>query len=287
MHELALCAGNGGLSLGLKLAVPTLRTVCYVEREAFAVEHLVRKGQAGALDEAPVWSDLSTFDGAPWRGVVDLVTAGFPCQPFSSAGARRGTDDERWLWPDIARVLREVRPGLVLLENVPDLVRRGLADVLASLAEIGLAAEWDVFSAGGVGAPHLRRRVFVLACDTDSDGKPAFALDDEVARLSRTLADPARGRRRTREQDRRTDAPHADGSGQQWAGSNAHEGRLGSEPEPWDPIEGRPEPVLRGVDDGPPDRVDRIRSIGNGVVPLVVAHAFRTLAARLGGGALT
>lgn len=94
MNGLALCAGVGGLELGLRLAIgPSYRTVCFVEREAFAAATLVARMEDEALDQAPVWDDLTTFDGRPWCGVVDLVAAGFPCQPLvrrrPAAGDRR------------------------------------------------------------------------------------------------------------------------------------------------------------------------------------------------------
>ncbi len=119
--------------------------------------------EEGHLEMAPIWDDLESFDGRPWRGVVDLLSAGFPCQPVSSAGKRRAQEDERWLWPHVARVVCEVRPRIVVLENVPGLLVRGFGDVLGELAALGFDAEWGVFSASGVGAPHVRRRIFVLA----------------------------------------------------------------------------------------------------------------------------
>ena len=129
MNGLALCAGVGGLELGLSLAIPGYRTVGYVERDTYAAATLVARMADSALDTALVWDDITTFDGRPWRGVVDIVSAGFPCQPWSAAGQRRGTKDKRWLWPDIARIVREVGPMLVYLENVPGLLAGGLGHV--------------------------------------------------------------------------------------------------------------------------------------------------------------
>jgi DNA (cytosine-5)-methyltransferase 1 len=162
LRVLGLCAGIGGLELGIARAAGAARTVCYVEREAFAAACLVARMAAGELGEAPVWSDLATFDGRPWRGRVDCVAAGFPCQPWSAAGKRQGTADERWIWPDIARVIREVGPSLVVLENVPGLLAGGLGHVLGDLASLGFDAEWGLFRASDVGAPHRRERLFVL-----------------------------------------------------------------------------------------------------------------------------
>jgi DNA (cytosine-5)-methyltransferase 1 len=161
---MALCAGAGGLELGLRIALgDDYRCVVYVEREAYAAAALVARMADQALDTAPVWDDLSTFDGKPWRGVVDIVSAGFSCQPWSPAGKRLGLDDERWIWPDIERVIREVGPEWVFMENVAGLVRGGLEHVLRDLATQGFAAEWDCVSAAEVDAPHLRERLFILA----------------------------------------------------------------------------------------------------------------------------
>jgi len=138
--------------------------VGYVEREAFSAAKLVERMEDAALDKAPVWDDLTTFDGKPWRGKVDIISAGFPCQPWSAAGQRKGTEDGRWIWPDVARIVSEVRPAHVFLENVPGLVwGGGLAPILADLSDLGFDAEWTALSARACGAPHRRERVFVLA----------------------------------------------------------------------------------------------------------------------------
>jgi len=164
VNGLALCAGIGGFELGLRLVFPEYRTVCFVERDAFAAATLVARMADEAMDRAPIWDDLTTFDGRAWRGVVDIVTAGFPCQPWSQAGAKRGTDDERWLWPAIWGIIRDVGPSLVVLENVPGLISGGgLGIVLGDLAEGGYDARWRCIRAADIGAPHLRDRVFILA----------------------------------------------------------------------------------------------------------------------------
>ncbi|HEY2592523.1 MAG TPA: DNA cytosine methyltransferase, partial [Chloroflexota bacterium] len=161
---MALCAGAGGLELGLRIALgDDYRSVVYVEREAYAAATLVARMADAALDHAPVWDDLTTFDGNGWRGVVDLVSAGFSCQPWSPAGKRLGIADERWLWPDIHRIVCEVGPDWVFLENVPGLVHGGLEHVLRDLAASGFDAEWDCLSAAEVGASQLRQRLYILA----------------------------------------------------------------------------------------------------------------------------
>ena len=162
-NVLSLCTGGGGLDLGIKLARPDFRTVCYVEREAFAVSVLVAAMEIGGLDQAPVWSDARTFDGRPWRGIVDCVIGGIPCQPWSYAGSRLGTADERDLWPDACRIIGEVGPGVVFLEEVSGFTWYFHERVGADLRGMGYRTAEGLFSAAEIGAPHERRRFFVLA----------------------------------------------------------------------------------------------------------------------------
>lgn len=351
LRTLHLCSGYDGFELALRLAGVRSRTVAHVERDAYAAATLVARMEDQALDRAPVWSDLTTFDGRAWRGAVDLVTAGFPCQPFSAAGEKRGVDDERWLWPAIGRIVRDVGPRFVLLENVPQLVGLGLPHVLADLAELGFDAEWGLLSAAAVGAPHKRERLWLLAhadvrqrqpasgerplsvlgdlgrCReavgyASSAGGPAIArgaLGDEGSPAGRTAhgADVADGagedvgdptgigrlpghRPRPDEPEGwRTDAQGAGGGladpcGPRPQGSRTGAGRV---QRAWPPgrddvegwrdwiADGGPEPSLRRVADGPPAGLaDALHLGGNGLVPLVAAHAFAELASRLGVG---
>jgi DNA (cytosine-5)-methyltransferase 1 len=168
VNGMALCAGVGMLDEGAKAAVEFLggeyRTICYVERDSFAAACLVARMEDAALEPAPIWDDLSTFDGRAWRGLVDCIAAGFPCQPWSQAGKGEGIGDERWIWPDIAQIVRDAEPSLVFLENVPGLVSGGgLHFVLDDLAQMGFDAQWGHFAARAVGANHQRERVFILA----------------------------------------------------------------------------------------------------------------------------
>lgn len=164
---LSLCAGAGGLDLGFKLAVPTARTVCYVEIEAYAAAVLAARIKDKALDDAPIWSDLRTFDARRWRGSVDWVIGGYPCQPFSQAGKRLGADDPRHLWPHIARILRECEAPAAFFENVQGHVSLGLREVRVEMEDMGYHVEAELVRAEEVGAPHRRSRVFILAY-TDS-----------------------------------------------------------------------------------------------------------------------
>lgn len=113
---------------------------------------------------APVWSDVRTFDGHPWRGAVDIIAGGFPCTDISLAGLGAGIDGEKsGLWREFKRIIREVGPRLVFVENVAALTSRGLDRVLGDLADLGFDAEWTTLSAGACGAPHRRNRIFILA----------------------------------------------------------------------------------------------------------------------------
>ena len=168
MNELSLFTGYGGFSLGLRLAGLQTRTVMYVEWERYPQEIIKARIKDGAIDDAPIWADISTLDGTQLRGVVDIITGGFPCQPHSVAGKGRGAGDERNLWPETARIIGEVRPRYVLLENVPGiLTNRYIGTVLGSLSELGYDAEWGIVSAADAGAPHRRKRWWCLAHKVD------------------------------------------------------------------------------------------------------------------------
>ena len=162
MNELALFAGAGGGILASQLI--GLRTVCAVEIDKYAASVLLARQNDKILSPFPVWDDVCTFDGRPWRGIVDVVSGGFPCQDISLAGRGEGISGARsGLWAEMARVVREVRPRFVFVENSPALVGRGLDVVLADLAKAGYDAEWCVLGADDVGAPHKRKRIWILA----------------------------------------------------------------------------------------------------------------------------
>jgi len=181
LDGISLCAGAGGLDLGLHIACPGYRTVGYVEREAFAAATLVARMEDKALDPAPVWDDLTTFDGRPWRGLVDILTAGYPCQPFSVAGRRLGEADPRHLWPHVARIIRECDPPIVFLENVANHLRLGFPEVARELVGMGYVLAAGLFTAAEVGAPHRRERLFILALrEGDELADPARLLGSEV-----------------------------------------------------------------------------------------------------------
>ena len=161
--HLSLCAGYGGIDLGLRRVISNLRTVAYAEIEAFACENLLARMEGGQLDAAPIWSDLKTFPWEQFSGLVDILTGGYPCQPFSSAGKRLGTEDERHLWPYIASGIRILKPRVCFFENVEGHISLGLSTVISDLEELGYTVSWGIFSASECGAPHQRKRVFILA----------------------------------------------------------------------------------------------------------------------------
>ncbi|EQA98914.1 DNA methyltransferase [Sphingobium baderi LL03] len=315
LDGISLCAGAGGLDLGLHIACSGYRTVGYVEREAFAAATLVARMEDKALDPAPVWDDLTTFDGRPWRGLVDILTAGYPCQPFSVAGRRLGEADPRHLWPHVARIIRECDPRLVFLENVANHLRLGFPEVARELVGMGYVLAAGLFTAAEVGAPHRRERLFILAVRdgdelADTQGNHGWAeLETCRTQCGRTgpagsggpVAD-ADGERREQAECgqpqecgsdtccRNVDDPDCPGL-QGWVDQSC---QCAGERPAWPPgpddadawemfLRHAPdlEPTVRRGADGLAHRVDRLRLCGNGVVPLVAAHALRTLASEL------
>ena len=162
MNELALFAGAGGGILGGKLL--GWRTVCAVEWEQYPASVLCARQNDGLLPPFPIWDDVQTFDGKPWRGIVDVVSGGFPCQDISAAGRGAGIDGERsGMWKEMARIIHEVRPRFAFVENSPMLTSRGLGTVLGDLAAMGFDAKWGVLGAADIGANHQRDRIWIVA----------------------------------------------------------------------------------------------------------------------------
>lgn len=162
MNELALFAGGGGGILGGHLL--GWRTVCAVEIDDYARRVLLARQRDGWLPRFPIWDDITSFDGLPWRGRVDVISGGFPCQDISAAGKGAGiTGSRSGLWTHMARIIGEVRPRFVLVENSPLLVSRGLDTVLCDLAALGYDAEWGVVGAHDAGAQHKRDRIWIVA----------------------------------------------------------------------------------------------------------------------------
>ena len=306
LHELALFSGAGGGILGGMLL--GWRTVCAVEIEPYPRATLQQRQDDGILHPFPIWDDITTFDGHPWRGAVDVVTGGFPCQDISPAGGGAGIEGSRsGLWGQMARVIGEVRPRFVFVENSPLLVRRGLAVVLGNFAKMGYDAQWCIISASDAGASHKRDRIWILAHanqfnenDRGSGTSPICGRRPEEAEIRRgeqtsdstlatTESEPKRpGLRQdepSRERRRRPgdgDCKNADASGQRPEGVNeagptpaaidrsGYGGYSG-----WWSVE----PAVGRVAYGVANRVDRIKTIGNGQVPGVAVLAWEILTA--------
>ena len=163
LRVMDLFSGIGGFSYGFKKA-GGFRTVAYCEIDPYCQAVLLARMRDGWLDTAPIHNDITKLDGKPWRGRVDVVTGGFPCQDISNAGKRAGIDGDRsGLWRDMGRLVCEVRPRYVVVENVESLLDRGMGRVLGDLAALGYDTDWSVLSACSVGAPHMRERVFIVA----------------------------------------------------------------------------------------------------------------------------
>ena len=294
-NVLSLCAGIGGLDLGVHIAVPEARTVCYLEREAFAAEKLAEKIESGALAEAAVYSDLKTFDGRAWRGVVDCIVAGLPCQPYSAAGKQQGDVDERYIWPEFFRILREVRPAVVFLENVSAFTA-WFRPIGEELSGMGFRLEVGLFSAREVSAPQKRERFFCLAYrsgpgfertrrllrEDENPPREAHLGDSDIE-----VADSELGGGRQRAEISQGREPLAiDGSNfPPGPADHAAWGRILAERPELAPALAKTQPAVRGVADGNADplanRIDKLRAYGNAVVPLQAARAFEVLSGRI------
>lgn len=144
---------------------------------------MVSKMEAGKLDSVPIWSDCKTFPAEPFKDRTDLFIASYPCQGFSSAGKRLGADDPRHLWPWVLRFVQQARPVRCFFENVEGHISLGLSTVISDLEAAGYKTTWGIFSASERGAPHRRKRVFIMAdSDTSTSGRLPFGEDEEESR---------------------------------------------------------------------------------------------------------
>ena len=289
----SLFSGVGGFDLGLERAGHEV--VWQVENDAYCQKVLAKH-----WPDVPCYEDVHDC-GAHNLAEVDVICGGFPCQPVSVAGKQRGQDDERWLWPEFARILRELRPKHCLVENVPGLLVRGMGDVLGDLAALGYSAEWGCVSAASVGAPHLRKRIFVIGYThghhddtltgvsrgtrTDTSGSGDVAHTDSERGWTPEILWPQRGDTSEFGHDgeagavAHTASQQSDGGGDNGggrprplpeSGNGGEEARsLGS----WWSVE----PNVGRVADGVPNRVDRLRGLGNAIVPQVAEWIGRRL----------
>jgi len=341
----SLCSGYDGIGIGLKRAIPNLRTIAHVEIETYAVANLIAKMEAGQLDACPVFSDLKQFPYRELRDRVTILSAGFPCQPFSSAGKRQATEDPRHLYPWIADGITAMRPRYVLLENVEGIISAKTGDgesvlkyVLGDLEGRGYSCAWGVFSASEVGAPHQRKRVFILgyassvgSCggSTDENGQQSEVFGSglestEVGNAKHDGSSTTQDRRSTCEEQEEGRMQELEGRCEQ--SQTQYPARPGEEQYEWEEprvvansksershgiekevkqerrecieqgneirsmhessscFTGKVEPrvtetqsELGGAVNGTSYRVDRLRLLGNGVVPDTCELAFKTL----------
>jgi DNA (cytosine-5)-methyltransferase 1 len=264
LRSISLFAGGGGLDLALERA-NIARTVCRVEHEVYSAAVLAARSSDLSLDDAPIWSEAQSFAGRPWRGVVDLVYGGFPCQDISRSGSGAGIEGSKsGLWFEFARLIQEIEPGFIFVENVGTLRKRGLKVILGQLASYGFDAEWDCFRASDIGAPHNRERMFILGynvANAKCNGSQV-QLEDWSA-----------------------------------SGSTQRASRGNQSFVPWPPgprdrsgweeyIRRYPmlEPAIRRGTDGSTNRVQRLRLLGNSVVPDQATYAWHTLYHRMMAG---
>lgn len=293
MNELALFAGAGGGILGGHLL--GWRTVCAVEINAFCCERLMQRQNEGHLPPFPIWDDVATFDGRPWRGIVDVVSGGFPCQDIS--GIKRdaaGIDGPRsGLWAHMARTIREIQPRHIFLENSPALSFRGAGRVLGDLSAMGYDARWGIIGAADAGFAHLRER-FWLVGHSRRPGLEGHAWHGqnagEGAPSHRPVTPPSL---RSAGWKRVVHSTDCDGEGNcPVCGSDfADCGCPGPTMDECQYAEwggalyGRAkirfiEPALGRVANGLANRMERISAIGNGQVPAVAKLAWEILSAR-------
>lgn len=293
MRELALFAGAGGGILASHLL--GWRTVCAVEIEPYPASVLVARQNDKALPPFPIWSNICTFDGRPWRGLVDIISGGFPCQDISAAGQGAGINGSRSkLWFEMLRVINEVQPRFVFVENSPMLRRRGLGAVLSGLSEAGYNATWTVLGADDLGAPHIRKRLWLLAENTRwqdllphaehaRDGRGQQREEGSSQAAEGGVADThGHGREALRLQagePRQTLGQEASGQPCGADSSPLGAANIDAGACPW----WRTEPRVGRVAYGVAHKVERIKCLGNGQVPIVAAAVFALLYGRLCG----
>jgi DNA (cytosine-5)-methyltransferase 1 len=354
INHLSLCTGYEGVGIGLRRVLPNLREIAYVEREGYATALLAKKMETGELASAPIHTDVKTFPYRRFLGQVDILSAGFPCQPFSSAGGRQSTEDPRHLFPFILEGIKQCRPELVFLENVEGIISSKTGDgesvlkyVLRSLEEVDYTATAGVFSASEVNAPHQRKRVFILAysnsCRSWKDWKNSIwsegieqsstsdwgsdnqtkdeqepkGREDELAysnewnvetrrRRPRTICPEGQGQRSSSDVTLSSETvANSESKGLQGRlinsaiekeeprtgntrteSTNAWPSRPNERQYSWEAprvinTKSPPQPKLGRATNGSKFRLDRLRILGNGVVPATAEKAFRVLANRL------
>jgi DNA (cytosine-5)-methyltransferase 1 len=288
---MALFAGAGGGILGGHLL--GWKTVCAVEWEPYPACVLVARQNDKILPTFPIWDDVQTFDGKPWRGLVDVVSGGFPCQDISSAGRGAGIDGERsGMWREMARIIGEVRPRFAFVENSPMLVTRGLERVIADLTSMGYDSRWGVVSAADVGANHKRERIWIVAHSKhDRYPNSISGINEKKIGISQKdwqewgwcgmpfgtsdmVTEWTTNRIHNERNISNASSKNVERQRSIAIGIESEFGNI-SDASWW-----QSEPNVGRVADGVAARVDRLKAIGNGQVPIVAATAFRILRGR-------
>lgn len=272
MNVLALCSGTLGLELGLKRVFGETRIVCAVEREAFAVANMVSKIENGTMAPFPIWSDVRTFSGSEWRGVVDCITAGYPCTPFSVAGKQLGEKDERFLWPDISRIIGEVRPAIVVCENSPNHLHHGFDSVVKDMEAMDYTVAAVLSTAWSFGAPHIRERLYWAGFFSSNPG----LLSDRFESWGFF-----RESRKYSLQSGKSSQERVNTNSDCFNGDNPVHGSVELRRKEPTKIQRVPfrltESPVCGTNDGLANRVDRLRLCGNGVVPRQAEMSLRVI----------
>ena len=318
LTHISLCAGYGGIDLGLSRLIKNIRTIAFVEIETYCIANLVTKIESGFLDPAPVYTDLKTFPYSAFSNRVDILTGGFPCQPFSAAGKQAADADPRHLWPYIVKGILELKhPPIIFFENVEGIISSKLSSedwsdkkgtpillhVLREMERLGYEATAGIFSAREVGAPHKRKRVFIMGLRSDFSNhlrkefiknffKPIFDTEYPAPKLSTQFSwEPPRSifsfmdnnnsQRFLRDNYKQTTSPQVGRQDQ-----DRHSSSSSSSLQVW----GQTESSMGRNDDGTSNWVDQpslftsvesfqdeIKLLGNGVVPEVAQKAFLTL----------
>ena len=289
MNELHLFAGAGGGILGGQLLGHS--TVCAVEIDPYCRRVLLQRQRDGMLPRFPIWDDVRTFDGTPWRGRVDVVAGGFPCQDISWAWRGKGLEGERsGLWVEMHRIIQEVQPRYAFIENVGNIRARGLDTVRSMLSDIGYRSADGDFYASDCGSPHLRKRTFLLA---KRDWEEVVLAGDceECPMCGEPICPRCRihhsecpcpglteeGWRLEKEDWGFVAYPDGTGCEEQRGASPVQEEHMALECHRW----WESEPDVDRLAHGVASRVDRLRALGNGQVPAVAALAWQTLIGEL------
>ena len=260
MNELALFAGAGGGLLASHLL--GWNTIGAVEIEKYPREVLLQRQRDGVLDHFPIWDDVRTFDGKPWRGLVDVVSGGFPCQDISVAGAGMGLAGSRsGLWFEYLRIVEEVRPQYVFAENSPNLRTHGLGTIITGLTGLGYDIRWGVLGAWHVGANHKRNRMWILARNSNCNNVK------QIGGVCKRATTNTCG---VRQGVANSNGPRCEE--QRWPITSGSEHTAAQRISWWEV-----EPQVGRVVDGFPGRVGELTALGNAQVPIVAATAWNIL----------